>query len=79
MGEVHSWVLYDTQAGPGVMNDLFDGRGVFVIGNDSPHKQRTSDVFGCNSGPFTNWTEFGEECNYPKIGDGVRGEYFVDY
>jgi len=66
-----------TQAGSGVVRGQVNERGEFVTENE-PSEAEYIRYLWVQQRTIYYWAEFGEEYNYPKIGGGVRGEYFVD-
>ena len=57
----------NTQAAPGVVDGRINERGEFVIGNERFQKPSTSDIFGCNSGPFTTGPSSERNAIIPRL------------
>nr|OQO18695.1 hypothetical protein B0A51_14568 [Rachicladosporium sp. CCFEE 5018] len=57
----------DTQAGPGVLQGSVTSSGNLKIGDEEFSKPTTSDILGCNSGPFTTGPSATRNAIIPRL------------
>ncbi|OQO08787.1 hypothetical protein B0A48_05677 [Cryoendolithus antarcticus] len=57
----------DTQAGPGVLQGSVTSSGALKIGDEEFSKPTTSDILGCNSGPFTTGPSATRNAIIPRL------------
>lgn len=57
----------NTQAGPGIVEGRINHRDEFVIGGEAFGKPNTTDILGCNSGPFTTGPSATRNAIIPRL------------
>ncbi|USW51761.1 Putative beta-1,3-glucanase, Osmotin/thaumatin-like superfamily, glucan endo-1,3-beta-glucosidase [Septoria linicola] len=57
----------NTQAGPGILSGHITSSNNLLIGDEEFSKPTTSDIFGCNSGPFTTGPSATRNAIIPRL------------